>query len=259
MVKKLIISPQAGLGNRLRVMAGARYIAKELGRELYHYWVRDDRRSKVNHVNDMKDSGFDYFFRGIEEWRGGYADVCYTEWMNGDYWYYEQSTGQSKLSVSTIRRQVGIEELKKDDSEVMLLEVSDLGLGDKVLVSGYRGLDLSDCWKGVLDNLVRYDYGIAIRRGNFLGYHPEEDIGLEEMERRLSVYGGSKVIFSDDIGYRDELRRRVGCMGDVGGEGLENYWLQFLLLSRSGCVLGTRGSSFGKQAALFGGVRYRDI
>src|SRR5579863_578541 len=47
-MKKLIISPQAGLGNRLRALCSAKVLGRFLDREVFHYWVKDKKNASAD-------------------------------------------------------------------------------------------------------------------------------------------------------------------------------------------------------------------
>lgn len=282
-MKKVIISPQAGFGNRLRVLANMRLIGEYLQREVYHYWVEDDSPSHALHVHQMKTITPDYLFdMDIPPYDGDAVDVCYTEWLPGEYWWDQQSTAQQKLHCGEVNRIIPLEEIGKDSSDVILIETSfplyppEIGasypeelrwsLGsagpDTIQMQGYRTLKLNQRWSAVRANLAEYDWGITVRRGDFIAYHPEADRSVDqicELVERHSRGGGTKIVFSDDIPYRELLRYRLSAYGGIAATGLDSIITEFLALSRCRTIIATAGSSFGKQASLFGGTQYIPI
>jgi hypothetical protein len=80
----------------------------------------------------------------------------------------------------------------------------------------------------------------------------------------INKYRGTKVIFSDDKQYQSQLRVLASSpfgVGEIdsGLSGIDNYFCQFLALSKCKQILGTMGSSFPEQAAIFGGIEYIPI
>jgi hypothetical protein len=282
-VKKVIISPQAGFGNRLRVLANMRLIGEYLQREVYHYWVEDDLSSHVLHVQQMKTMTPDYLFDiDIPRYDGQAVDVCYSEWLPQDFWWQQQSTAQRKLKCGEVRRLAPLEELSRDSSDVILIETSfalfppEIGaftdealrwsLGsteqDTLLMQGYGALRLNQRWSAVRANLAAHDWGIAVRRGDFIAYHRTADKSVDQIcdfVHRHCHGGGTKIVFSDDIPYREVLRYRLSSYGDIAANGLDRIITEFLALSKCRTVIATGGSSFGKQASLFGRTRYIPI
>ncbi|MEI6252519.1 MAG: hypothetical protein WCP30_06920 [Mycobacteriaceae bacterium] len=282
-MKKVIISPQAGFGNRLRVLANMRLIGEYLQREVYHYWVEDDLGSHALHVQHMKSITPDYLFdMDIPRYDGQAPDVCYSEWLPGDFWWEQQSTAQRHLNCAEVKPLVPLEEIGRDPSDVILIETSfalfppEIGaLTDEALrwslnstevdtlqMQGYGALRLNQRWSAVRANLAAHDWGITIRRGNFLAFHPQADKSVDqiyELVRRRCPDGGTKIVFSDDIPYRDVLRYRLSSYGDIAATGLDSLITEFLALSRCRTIIATGGSSFGKEASLFGRTGYVPI
>lgn len=244
-----------------------KFIGDYLNREVYHYWIEDNNLSHVEHVNDMKRINPSYVFdMTIPQYQDKDIDVCYSEWLPGDFWHQQQCTGQYYLNCKFIKKLNSLEEIKKDNSETILIETSNplfpSNLEDSIeliLSKGYENLKLNNKWKNIYFNLAKYDFGVAIRRGNFLHYHPEANKSLDEIYSKLQSYSGSKIIFSDDIDFRNQLRDKLFCYNDVGLSGLDNYLLQFFTLSKCKNIISTLNSSFGKQASLYGSNNYIGI
>ncbi len=272
-MRKLIISPQAGFGNRLRALCSAKVYGTLLGRQVFHYWVMDPERSRVSHVNDMKDIDPSYMFDlKIPLFDGESADVCFTEWMVGDFWYREQSTAQRQLRCDNTMYLTGVDQISECKSDTMLVETShaltiesNIEFWNVMMTDVYKKyFTLNARWAKIYDNLPSFDYGISIRRGNFLTYFPEADVAAERIVSKINEFTGTKVIFSDDKPFQNELRIMTGSPFGVndaesGLYGIDNYICQFLILSKCKCILGTSKSSFPEQASVFGGTFYEPI
>ena len=144
--KWLIISPQAGFGNRLRAMCSGILLAKKLGRKPVHAWLPESeeeevvRHTKVEHLRQTCMRGWtDYFVAHQKVPAIDYETVrrecktikCYTEWMPGEFWYAAQSRCQRHLAglgvtVDVVRLGEDATSLvlKDSDAPYLLLETS---------------------------------------------------------------------------------------------------------------------------------------
>jgi hypothetical protein len=272
-MKKLIISPQAGFGNRIRSLCSAAVLGSILDREVFHYWIRDPVRSDLGHVNDMKCIDPSYIFDlKIPIFDGKEVDICFTEWTIGDYWYGQQSTAQSSLLIKKSERIIDIEQISQCHDDIILIETSHSlempslhHFWNAMMHSIYKShFPLNARWQQIMDNLPKYNYGISVRRGDFLIHNRDCDFSCQDIAFEVSKLRGSKIIFSDDLGYQNSLRELTNCpmsLDLIAGQ-VDNsdvYIAQFLLLSNSDVVVGTRGSSFTEQAATFGGKAFLPI
>ena len=143
--KWLIISPQAGFGNRLRAMCSGILLAHQLGRTPIHAWtpeVEGDVRSNNNviaeHLVQTRSHGWsDYFVSNKIKlpslMDAGFLNVlakttapksplkCYTEWMPGDNWYAHQSRTQRLLE----NHGIALERIRIDANMTPLQQNSD--------------------------------------------------------------------------------------------------------------------------------------
>ena len=62
MERMLIISPQAGLGNRLRAIAAAMVLARQTGRRCLHCWTPCEPNDPRPNVNALQQIGFGSLF-----------------------------------------------------------------------------------------------------------------------------------------------------------------------------------------------------
>lgn len=266
-MKKLIISPQAGFGNRMRSLVSAKILADYLDRELYHYWVLDERMGNIPHVNEMKLITPDYFFgNSIPLYTGDSTDICYSEWTDGDYWWYSQSTAQSKLKCNKVKKLFDLKEVENSIEDAILIESSHSVIPEKLqkfsqqlITETYKKyFTLNDRWQSIYNSLPYYDWGISIRRGDFFYYFPESIVSIEKAVNIIENLNGTKIIFSDDIEFRNQVRKITNCYSSLDDslKGIDSYFAQFLTLSKCKNILNTNKSSFGEQAALFGGSNY---
>jgi hypothetical protein len=131
--KILIISPQAGFSNRIRAICSAIVLGKYLNRKVYHAWLKEEDVRYISHIEDVREiqqfSFGDIFeenniepFYNIEE----NINICFTEWLPGQFWYPQQSSAYRKFGNSCEIRHVDndADELEKCDLPVILLETS---------------------------------------------------------------------------------------------------------------------------------------
>lgn len=273
MRKKLVISPQAGMGNRFRALCTAKVLGTLIGRDVFHFWTRDNVFSEKPHVNRMKLITPEYYFQfGISAFDGSRVDICYSEWGPNDIWFPEQSTAQRFLKCDQVVGWDRIREIAEFEGEVALVETSrelifppQMEFRSVLMGEVYRrDFVLNDRWQAVWENLPSFDIGVHVRRGDLLAYFPEARLQIDQIVARVKALGGSKMILSDDSGFQNELRMRCNAMLGLeiaqSSVGPTDYdFIYFLLLSKCQTVYGTPGSSFAEQAALFGRRPYHDI
>lgn len=145
--KWLIISPQAGFGNRLRAMCSGILLAKKLGRKPMHAWLpeREEevmKHTRVEHLQQTRMRHWTDYFVASEKLPAIDDNVlrrecktikCYTEWLPGDFWYPAQSRCQRHLAalgiaIEPIRTREDVTTLagqtKTLDDKYIMLETS---------------------------------------------------------------------------------------------------------------------------------------
>lgn len=268
-MKKLIISPQAGFGNRMRALCSGILLGKFLNREVYHYWVSDFPNSNIGYINELKSINFDYIFEPIIPiWDGSHINLCLSEWLPGDGWYYSQSTAQSRLQFDRVVKLSSIEDIINCEEESILLETSliykigsIIDFWDHLMIDVYKkNFTIKKKWLDIIDNIPSYKNGIWIRRGDFLSHFSEANIEYNFLIDYINNISGSKIILSDDKEYRDRVRASTSSLSDyLEMSNVDKSIVDFFILSRSDNVYGTTLSSFAKQAALFGNKPYFEI
>lgn len=278
-MKKLIISPQGGLGNRLRAMCSALLVGEILNREVYSAWLPMTLgNSPFSHVKAIQEIGFDNFFesRIPHPEENIVIDSCYSEWLPGDYWYVFQSFAQQKYNAKKISRLGSCADvLFEDTSETILIETS-----LPLILSGYStkewNKNLSLTYRKYFIPRAEYlervyslpcmDAGISIRRGEFLLYFAE---ARQEIPSIISWLLNLKntykdiIIFSDEQQTRDYLNRETLSDRDFDRKGLnplEQGFVEFLILAlRCSNIYGTPKSSFAFEASIYGAVPYHEV
>jgi len=269
-MKVLIISPQAGFGNRLRALCSAKILGEITGREVFHYWIEDEISSKLDHVNEMKSIDPTYLFDlKIPKWNGGSPDIAFSEWIPGNYWYHEQSTAIRKLNPKRVEILDNIKKVIECEDDVILIETSiELKIDrletvyDNLMSDTYtKFFSLNKKWEEVYENIPVFDWGISIRKGDFVQLYPEADTSEIQAINRINSLHGSKFITSDDINFINSVRtvtfNWICTIPNL--KPIEQTVYQFLTISKCKSVMGTRGSSFSRQAALFGNKKYVEL
>jgi len=271
--KILILSPTAGFGNRIRSICGALLLSYMTGRKLYIIWDKEEvNTNDANSIANVKQTGLTQYFKNIKDCEGLTGqlipNVCYSEWLPGDFWYDKQSYGQKKLSPFTTVRYNSSLDIINDKSQIILLETSNIIRSEnteekvwrKILTSIYEhNFQVNDKYQKIL-NTKDYDVGISIRRGEFLKIYPETNQSVDEISSWItrSFRGLKVVIFSDDHEFRDKVRQLSGYTANpiVNDISWEKGFMEFLTLSTCSKIYGTKYSSFAEEAALFGGKEY---
>ncbi len=284
--KYLIISPQAGLGNRLRALSTGILLAQQTGRIPLHCWIPETGTSNIPNVQDIKKLGFSDYFDATDKLKlitpseVPPIDKVLTEWIPGDYWYQFQSTAQKRWNVTyNIKVNENLDILAKDlsSTKTVLLETS-LSIKLNSEVGGCKDEEFKNKlgeiytqyfipkqrFLDIIKTLPDIDLGISIRRGDLLKYYSEarqdpNDI-LDWLVRILKVTNSKNIcIFSDDHKFRNDFKEKLLERIQIDIINLPNniiLWemgfLEFLVLS-SKCkmIYGTPMSSFAEEAGLF--------
>lgn len=271
--KILILSATAGFGNRIRSICGGLLLSYMTGRKLYLIWDKEEENENdVDSISNVKKTELNDYFSNIKDCEilkeELTPNICYSEWLPGEFWYDKQSYGQKKLSSSKTVRYTSTLDIINDKSDVILLETSYIIKSENtdektwkiILSSIYKNnFTVLDKYENIL-NLKNYDVGISIRRGEFLKIYPEANQSLEDICSWIltSFEGLNVVIFSDDHEFRDKVRQITGFSSDpvINDISWEKGFMEFLILSKCSKVYGTKLSSFSEEAALFGDKPY---
>ncbi|MBD1372928.1 hypothetical protein IC620_11225 [Hazenella sp. IB182357] len=289
---KLILSPQAGFGNRMRMLCSGIVLAEVLGREPLYYWPGGEasRSNTLDHIRAMREEGFHAFFllnqgfMPIDLNPSVKIDLSLSEWLPGEFWYpYQSSAHQAWEGLPQQRLGAEADELRRfDDLQTILIESSRaLTLHDytrsewhAMMTQTYQAyFQPQTIYQEILAEVPYFDMGVAIRRREFMHYFPETAQSEAELSRWLDQIieaqaVTSLVLFSDDHALRDRFRHRLQKRGincpDLRWGELKRWqvsFLEFLTLATrvSDVIYGTVKSSFAEQAAIYGGVPYAPI
>ena len=281
-MKCLIVSPQAGMCNRFRVLCSALLLARLSGRRLYHCWAQEaPLEADIDIVRHMRAASLSTFFLeapGLPYRDVGAAadiDQVFSEWEPGDYWYPLQSSAIRRCGW---RGSVDVERASADailnsQANTVLLETS-LCLKPSFMTQGEFESALTDIYrdhfkpqplfKGAVDRFARQGpyVGVHIRRRDHLKHCPDAAIGAKSWERiiRREVSSGEALcICSDDLPFAASIARllpeyRVLRVEEAFPHAPQlQAFLEFLCLSMALRIYGTAGSSFSREAARFGG------
>ena len=214
----------------------------------------------------------EYFFDfSIPLFEKNEVDIIFSEWDQNDFWHKQQSTAYNNLKFRNFRKYISIDEIINSEDDIVVVETSlelfpdNINIPTSTIMSAIycNYFKLSQKWNNFISNIPVFDIGFSIRRGNFLHYNPKSEISLENAMARINSTPGTKIIFSDDHEYVSRLRKMTGAVMDIDmsiTQGtVDHYFSQFLILSRCLKVIGTQGSSFPEQAAIFGNVPFEPI
>jgi len=284
-MKTLLISPQAGMCNRFRVLCSAILLARLSGRKLYHCWEEEAPHViDLDIVQEMRESSLSTFFvedsaipfRAVDETTK--IDQVFSEWGPKDLCYETQGSARRRshwgCAVLHIERS-SADAVLKSQVETVLLETS-LCLQPSSFTPDEFERALSDIYsqyfkplplfQDVVDRFVRGPYvGVHIRRTDHLRYFRAAEISAKswaDIIRRHVDSVKAVYICSDDEPFVDNLTGLLPEYSivpvDVTFSSVPKFqaFIEFLCLSRAERIYGTVGSSFSKEAARFGGLPF---
>jgi len=257
----LVISPQAGFGNRIRALCSGIAIALRDKRKPYYVWedASHDRLHNLQH--------FSAYFEEIVPLATPELvlsiDQVLTEWLPHEGWYWCQSGGQKKWSCDN---KVKTELIFNGSGKNVLLETSHRqDITDEQAIFVYTNyFKPLPRFMDILNRMPKIDVGISIRRGDLLNYFPEARQSMEDIVRWINekFNGLTIIIFSDDHDFRDEVKDQLVGI-HLYEHDFSSYidwevpFIEFLILSyKVDRVYGTPSSSFAEEAGLFGGKRH---
>ena len=276
----IIVSPHGGMGNRLRAIASVAALAALVRKNIYHYWIPIKANSPHPFVRAMQSIGLDTLFvKSIEKCPDNIKpDICFSEWTLGDYWYQYQSTTQQLLEVKNIVKigtdaNIIVDYMSKHPEKNVLIETSlimkmkniDEQSMNNLMTDIYATFSPQEKYLRAYQNIPLLDYGISIRRGEFLHYFPEANQNFADIRLWLNERCDNFVIFSDDYQFRDKMKATL-ChknIFDIDRTNLEPWeqgFVEFLCLAhRCSKIYGTPSSSFAIEASKFGNKHYAKI
>jgi len=249
--KFLIMSPQAGFGNRLRSLASGILLALQTNRTFRYVWEDTNEMINLKHFKDyFEETIFIYDKDNVK------LNSVYSEWKPEDYWYQKQSGGQRKFNFNNVLP-VNLNLIKNDTSDIILIETSNQLISDEELYQIYKTYFIpKEKYKNILNTIPEIETCLSIRRGNLLQYFPDSNQSFEELSKWIiSSQFKQMVIFSDDHKFRDNLREIFPQISiELNLEPFEVAFMEFLIMAfKCKTIYGTPHSSFSEQASIFGG------
>ena len=268
--------------NRFRVICSAILIARLSNRKLYHSWSKErSHEADISIIQHMRESTLATFFTEdlvvpfCETDATTAVDEVFSEWGPGEYWYPMQSSAIRRCCWSS---ELNVERSNADailDSQAdnILLETS-LCLKPTFMTESEFELALSDIYvnhfkplptfQGAVERFTQNKtyVGVHIRRTDHLQHIREANISVKNWAKiiRQRVRTDEAIyICSDDKPFAKAVTRllteyKILRVEEVFSEDPKiNAYLEFLCLSKASRIYGTVGSSFSREAALFGG------
>lgn len=276
-MKSLIISPSAGMCNRLRTICSAIVLGEYLNRRIYHAWFIETDNNFIAHhqphVKDMQSISLDNLFITQLEMvdKDILVDNCYTEWLSGEYWNKYQSIAQRNLKVKNPFKKIhtNVDVLLDDESDVILIETSlELYLSkykdeweNKMVEAYQKYFTPLPKYYNIITNLPPKDIAIHMRRTDHLWYVKEANYNLDDVIEWIKKMNGDKVVLCDDLDAKKYVCEKLGISSDIDvGKELSRWeiaFIEFLYMAyKCKKIYGTIGSSFSKQASLLNNVPY---
>ena len=281
-MKKLVISPNAGMCNRFRAMASALLLARLSGRELFHTWTVDPPfKRDIEIVAQMRASTFTHFFQAspaipyMKLDASSSIDAVFSEWAPKSHWYAAQSTAIQRAGYSgeIVAERDPADLILDCDADTILVESSRALRPSSMAVEDFADA-LTEIYQEHFLPLPRFEdeveafsegkryAGLHIRRADHLMYELKAHIRVRDwVDLMLRNVPRDEVVLicSDDERFAthvgDALPNKVLRLEPAPGTAAKDYaFLDFLCLARSSRIFGTYGSSYSTEAARFGGT-----
>ena len=284
-MKTLLVSPQAGMCNRFRVLCSAILLARLSGRKLYHCWEEEAPHAIDMEIFEicgslpwilsllktlrspsgqlMRQQRLTRYFRN-----GGRA----ISGMQRRVLPYNAVGGVVKYTLSAAVPML----ILKSQADTVLLETS-LCLQPSSLGPDEFEQALSDIYNQHFKPLPLFQeivesfalggpyVGVHISRTDHLRYVRAADISAKNWEKIIRRYvAASEAIYfcSDDEAFVKAVTARLPEYRIVPVDQTFSHtpkfqaFIEFLCLSKAARIYGTVGSSFSREAARFGGVPF---
>lgn len=283
--KALIVSPQAGMCNRFRAICAGVLLARLSGRSFYHCWMEEPaHENDISIVRQMRESTWTTFFAedpgipflNIDE--ASRIDQVFSEWGPGEYWYPMQSSAIRRCGWSGAVQveRTSADPILESKAEKILLETS-LCLKPSFMTENEFESALAEIYlshfkpQPVLLDAVEKScekepyVGVHIRRADHLKHVRDADIKRENWAKIILEQVGvdqSVYLCSDDRPFAESVARlltgyRLLSVSSVHHNDQKiQAFLEFLRLSGATRIYGTVGSSFSREAAIFGNCEF---
>lgn len=284
----IIISPQAGMCNRFRALASAVALSLITQKKIYHYWIPSNPNSIFPHIRELQLISLESFFeKSIPRCPDDLVpDICFSEWLPGEYWYDIQSSAQKALNVKNIVRVSAenadhvVEYIFDNPEKNVLIETSnflklstiDDKIWTKMVHNIYSTFIPNKRYSDILIDVPIIETGISIRCIDFFQYFPEAYQSFENILEWLDNFD-EFALFSDSDDVKDQLKNALlnnsnnkkiydGTIIKNKNPDLVSWeygFVQFLFLATK-CkhIYGTPKSSFAFEAAIYGNRTYNE-
>lgn len=270
--------------NRFRAICAAMLLGRLSGRQVLHNWAAEPGfPGEDPPVARMRPRTLEDFFQPdaaipyIELGREAAVDAVFSEWGEGECWYERQSSAIRRSGFAggiRVERECA-DPILDSPAETVLLETS-LAMKPSFLSQTEFDRELASIYRRHFRPLARFDemsrrflpadgfVGLHIRRTDHLQYVAAARIDLADWQAVI----GKEIdpseplfVFSDDMAFKRRLERKLPhrCLdaGDSGAtSATDQAFAEFLALARASRIYGTAGSSFSREAALFGNTGF---
>jgi hypothetical protein len=275
----VVVSPTAGFGNRLRAMCAAAIIAKNHKMKLTHCWDGGaydcGNAYNIPKTQLYHDRGFEFFFK--RDYIPRYdpemhekPTICFTEWNDPTKaWTQYKNYGRTKINPDQSYHE---DEMLKFCMETppkksFMIETSNpiSKASDIELSQTYQALfKPQDYFRDLVPTLPLNTIAIHVRRGDFLWYFGNTYVNDNILVRFIKTFNDPIIIFSDDAPLKALLANAVINKPNItipteGKTDEEIAFLEFLTMASCSKIIGTQGSSFSKEASLFGAKPYYSL
>lgn len=258
----IVVSPQAGMCNRFRVLASCDAMATQFGYEMRHTWNGREPLSpgEPEHRSEIKRTSFADYGQPPPEDTNIDFDLVLTEWPADSNWGRLQTTPTNCQDIRVTKNPwVVLSEFVKSSKPLPKRVFVQTSLAshdpendeqENQLLRNrfYRKSNMVDFKR---EDPFTQTIGIHVRLGDHVRYHPEVFIDHEQLDPLIALIekeGKRWRIFSDDPSIRSYY-------------GLHNQTAPFedwTALTCCDAIVGTPFSSFGYEAAVAAGIPYTD-
>jgi hypothetical protein len=262
MTRRLFVRMRNGLGNAIRVLCAAMIFARKTGRRVVVLEHKSKYAYEASRLFDLSAMGVDTMDDATWMCVAPQVKARFVEERMRLFDYYTQDS-------SGMHAYTDEEDLLIDSSRVFCTRDEwrnlDSATGQSIQLVERRAMyrtfrlraDLYEAWTCVHRTQLAFDYvGVHIRRDDLQLYGVSaECYSIDEylVQMRSLTHMEKRVLCTDDCALVHQLRHEMHHvdMPAIFRGGLEPFF-DFLVLSHATHIVGTFGSSFSFEAALFG-------
>ena len=210
----LVLSPCGGFGNRIRSLCGGVIVAKEMGLHIEHLWDGGEYKTAKHfsgyfqHIQDIHDLGFEYFFEPrIARYSGKSISTYYNQW-NADYFWFEyENYAYQKLKCKKINI-LSADTMIKDTSVCIETSRIPFPISNQEYTDAYKEFFVPrEKYVKQLPQLQENTVGISIRnKYDFRFYFANSIVEECDLIPFLQKFECPVVLFSDEKDYAKHLR-----------------------------------------------------